>query len=126
MKLYFENKTAEITSQGSLFEAIASVSGAQVHSPCGGHGTCRKCTAAAVFCEGAVITEEIRKKCIYDVQSMYLDNCIMPWYPWQCTGKNYEDVINRYKDLIKIREIGYADNRGPGMARQYATSAESS
>ena len=36
--------------------------------------------------------EEIRKKCIYDVQSMYLDNCQLPWYPWQCTGKNWQDV----------------------------------
>ena len=41
--------------------------------------------------------EEIRKNCIYDVQSMYLDNCIMPWYPWQCTGKNYEDVTEEEK-----------------------------
>ena len=41
-------------------------------------------------------------------------------------GKNYEDVINRYKDLIKIREIGYADNRGPGMARQYGYDNTSS
>jgi hypothetical protein len=41
--------------------------------------------------------EEIRKNCIYDVQSMYLDNCIMPWYPWQCTGKNYEDVTQEEK-----------------------------
>ena len=41
--------------------------------------------------------EEIRKNCIYDVQSMYLDNCIMPWYPWQCIGKNYEDVTEEEK-----------------------------
>ena len=27
--------------------------------------------------------EEVRKDCIYDVQSMYLDNCLLPWYPWQ-------------------------------------------
>lgn len=41
--------------------------------------------------------EEIREKCIYDVQSMYLDNSIMPWYPWQCTGKNWEDVTEEEK-----------------------------
>ena len=34
-------------------------------------------------------------------------------------GKKYDNVINRYKDLLNIREIGYKDNRGPGMARQY-------
>ena len=44
--------------------------------------------------------EEIRKNCIYDVQSMYLDNCIMPWYPWQCTGKNYEGVTEEEKACI--------------------------
>lgn len=36
--------------------------------------------------------QEVREKCIFDVQSMYLDNCMLPWYPWQCTGKNYTDV----------------------------------
>ena len=42
--------------------------------------------------------KEVREKCIYDVQSMYLDNCIMPWYPWQCTGKNYEDVSQEERE----------------------------
>ncbi len=41
--------------------------------------------------------KEVREKCIYDVQSMYLDNCVLPWYPWQCTGKNYEDVTMEEK-----------------------------
>ena len=41
--------------------------------------------------------EEVRKKCVYDVQSMYLDNCILPWYPWQCTGKNWQDVTEEEK-----------------------------
>ena len=41
--------------------------------------------------------ESVRKNCIYDVQSMYLDNCILPWYPWQCTGKNYEEVTTEEK-----------------------------
>ena len=36
--------------------------------------------------------DEVRKKCVYDVQSMYLDNSRLPQYPWQCTGKNWEDV----------------------------------
>ena len=78
MKLYFENKTAEITSQGSLFEAITSVSGAQVHSPCGGHGTCRKCTAAAVFCEGAVIPEEAVAVFSEKEREDFLSGCGVP------------------------------------------------
>ena len=41
--------------------------------------------------------EEVRKDCIYDVQSMYLDNCLLPWYPWQCTGKNWQDVTEEEK-----------------------------
>lgn len=41
--------------------------------------------------------EEIRKNCVYDVQSMYLDNCWMPWYPWQCTGKNWHEVTDEEK-----------------------------
>lgn len=41
--------------------------------------------------------EEVRKNCIYDVQSMYLDNCQLPWYPWQCTGKNWQDVTDEEK-----------------------------
>lgn len=46
--------------------------------------------------------EEVRKKCIYDVQSMYLDNCMLPWYPWQCTGKNWQDVTMEEKvDSLK-------------------------
>ena len=36
--------------------------------------------------------KEIREKCIYDAEYMYIKNSILPWYPWQCTGKNYEDV----------------------------------
>lgn len=41
--------------------------------------------------------KEIREKCVYDVQSMYLDNCRIPQYPWQCTGKNHEDVTEEEK-----------------------------
>lgn len=41
--------------------------------------------------------EEVRRNCIYDVQSMYLDNCQLPWYPWQCTGKNWEEVTYEEK-----------------------------
>ena len=58
MKLYFCKKILEITPSGSLFETIASVSGARVHSPCGGHGTCRKCTAAAIFAPGTSVPSE--------------------------------------------------------------------
>lgn len=41
--------------------------------------------------------KEIREKCIYDVQNMYLDNCQIPQYPWQCTGKNWQDVTEEEK-----------------------------
>ena len=34
----------------------------------------------------------IKDKCIYDAEVMYLKNDYLPWYPWQCTGKNYQDV----------------------------------
>lgn len=34
-------------------------------------------------------------------------------------GKNYTDVISRYKGVLDIREIGYDTNGGPGVARQY-------
>ena len=36
--------------------------------------------------------KEIREKCIYDAEYMYLKNDYLPWYPWQCTGKNYQDI----------------------------------
>ena len=41
--------------------------------------------------------KEVREKCVYDASAMYLDNCIMPWYPWQCTKKNYQDVTYEEK-----------------------------
>ncbi len=41
--------------------------------------------------------KEIRETCVYDVQSMYLDNCLLPWYPWQCTGKNWQEVTHEGK-----------------------------
>lgn len=41
--------------------------------------------------------KEVREKCVYDVQSMYLDNCQLPWYPWQCTGKNWQEVTEEEK-----------------------------
>lgn len=41
--------------------------------------------------------QELREKCVYDVQSMYLDNCTLPWYPWQCTGKNWQEVTDEEK-----------------------------
>ena len=34
-------------------------------------------------------------------------------------GKNYEDIVNIFKPLINVREIGYEINKGPGYARQY-------
>lgn len=40
---------------------------------------------------------EIRKNCIYDAQNMYLDNCLLPQYAWQCLGKNWEDVTEEEK-----------------------------
>lgn len=41
--------------------------------------------------------EEIRKKCVYDAEAMYIDNCLIPQYPWQCTGKNWQDVTEEEK-----------------------------
>jgi glycosyltransferase involved in cell wall biosynthesis len=36
-----------------------------------------------------------------------------------CDGKDYKKVIERYSDLIDIREIKLDKNGGPGVARQY-------
>lgn len=41
--------------------------------------------------------KEIKEKCIYDAEYMYLKNDLLPWYPWQCTGKNYQDVTYEEK-----------------------------
>lgn len=41
--------------------------------------------------------EEIREKCIYEAEAMYIRNTVLPWYPWQCTGKNWEDVTTEEK-----------------------------
>ncbi len=41
--------------------------------------------------------KEIRDKCIYEAEAMYIKNTVLPWYPWQCTGKNYEDVTEEEK-----------------------------
>lgn len=45
--------------------------------------------------------EEIRKKCIYEAEAMYIKNTVLPWYPWQCTGKNWEEVTaeEKYESL---------------------------
>ena len=34
-------------------------------------------------------------------------------------GKDYKDIINIFKPLINVQEIGYEKNMGPGYARQY-------
>ena len=34
-------------------------------------------------------------------------------------GKDYKDIVNIFKPLLNIQEIGYDENRGPGYARQY-------
>ena len=34
-------------------------------------------------------------------------------------GKDYKDIVKIFEPLIKIQEIGYEENRGPGYARQY-------
>ena len=36
--------------------------------------------------------KDVREKCIFDAEYMYVKNTILPWYPWQCTGKKYQDV----------------------------------
>ena len=42
--------------------------------------------------------DEIREKCIFDAKPMYLDNCLLPWYPWQCTGKDYREITEKEKE----------------------------
>lgn len=34
-------------------------------------------------------------------------------------GKDYKEIVNIFKPLLNIQEIGYKDNKGPGYARQY-------
>lgn len=34
-------------------------------------------------------------------------------------GKDYKEIVDIFKPLIDIQEIGYETNRGPGYARQY-------
>lgn len=34
-------------------------------------------------------------------------------------GKDYADIVNTFKPLLNVKEIGYEVNRGPGYARQY-------
>lgn len=34
-------------------------------------------------------------------------------------GNSYDEIIKTFSPLIKIKEIGYETNRGPGYARQY-------
>ena len=41
--------------------------------------------------------QEVRENCIYDAKVMYLDNDLLPWYPWQCTGKNWQEVTEEEK-----------------------------
>lgn len=36
--------------------------------------------------------KHIKDNCIYDAEYMYIKNDLLPWYPWQCTGKNYQEV----------------------------------
>lgn len=47
-------------------------------------------------------SEEVRRNCIFDVTPMYLNNCLLPWYPWQCTGKDYREISDEEKiDSLK-------------------------
>ena len=41
--------------------------------------------------------KEIKDKCIYDAEYMYIKNDLLPWYPWQCTKKNYQDLTTEEK-----------------------------
>ena len=34
-------------------------------------------------------------------------------------GRGYEDIVNIFKPLLNIQEIGYKENKGVGYARQY-------
>ncbi|MBR0159110.1 MAG: Gfo/Idh/MocA family oxidoreductase [Clostridia bacterium] len=42
--------------------------------------------------------QSVREKCIFDAGPMYLDNCLLPWYPWQCTGKDYREITDAEKE----------------------------
>ncbi|MBP5312769.1 MAG: Gfo/Idh/MocA family oxidoreductase [Clostridia bacterium] len=41
---------------------------------------------------------EVRERCIFDAKPLYLDNCLLPWYPWQCTGKDYREITDEEKE----------------------------
>ena len=41
--------------------------------------------------------KEVRDRCIFDAGPLYLDNCLLPWYPWQCTGKDYRTITDAEK-----------------------------
>lgn len=34
-------------------------------------------------------------------------------------GKDYKEIVEIFKPLIDVKEIGYEENRGPGYARQF-------
>lgn len=40
----------------------------------------------------------LTESCQYSAKPIYLDNNYLPWYPWQCTGKNYQDVTYEEKE----------------------------
>lgn len=45
--------------------------------------------------------QEIREKCIYEAENMYIKNTILPWYPWQGVNQNWWEVTTeqKYKSL---------------------------
>ena len=34
-------------------------------------------------------------------------------------GKDYKEIVDIFKPILNVKEIGYEINRGPGYARQY-------
>lgn len=40
---------------------------------------------------------EIRKHCIYDAYNMYIENCLIPQYAWQCIRKPLSDITKEEK-----------------------------
>lgn len=51
------------------------------------------------------------------IQSI-VDQCIVTIVN-DCDGKDYQKTINRFKDLVTIKEIKMNKNGGPGVARQF-------
>lgn len=78
MNLYFNQTCYEIADGGSLFETICSVHGVQVHSPCGGHGTCKKCIVCILPKEGTPFVAHPSPDFTMEERTAFLMKCHVP------------------------------------------------